>query len=687
MPVIAVVLFGLFLACLNQTSKFSETVLSDNFQSYKAGSISPPVGPHTEYHFLKEAQLKGNWKITSFYHNPRGSDTAWRVQDWEGAKAMFQSISSKHIFTHPMIVAGDQNWQDYSLEVELTPISRQARVGIIFHYHNDRQYYFYGFDKDNLVILAVNHETAFHTPNETTLASQPSKRQVKKKYTLRAEILGKQFKTFLDEKPVYTVTDSLFNQGKVALVSDSLAYFHSVTVKTSPEEINRIRKLEQQETAIEKQLQEKNPKPLLWKKISTKGFGVGRNLRFGDLNNDGKTDILIGQVVHHAYPRDSFSELGCLTAMTIDGEMLWQIGKPSTDHESLTNDVAFQIYDLDNDGKNEVVYSMNCELIVADASTGKTKFKRKTPELKAVQIEGDDKTKVVKNWSNILGDCLFFCDLRGKGRPSDIVIKDRYTTFWVLDEKLNTQWSGTCRTGHYPFSKDTDGDGKEELFIGYSAYNWKGVQLWSLDKKLQDHCDGIAAVNFREKEGSVPRIFIAGSDQGAIITDPRGTIQKNYFIGHVQNPAIANFRSDLPGLETVTINFWGNQGIIHFFDSSHTIYHDFEPTQYGSMCLPINWNGSEEEFFVLNANILEGGMYDGWGRKAVQFPNDGHPDMCNAVLDLTGDVRDELVVWDPNEIWIYTQSDSPKSAKLYQTKRNPLYNYSNYQLTVSEPIE
>ena len=62
-----------------------------------------------------------------------------------------------------------------------------------------------------------------------------------------------------------------------------------------------------------------------------------------------------------------------------------------------------------------------------------------------------------------------------------------------------------------------------------------------------------------------------------------------------------------------------------------------------------------------------------------------HPDMCNAVLDITGDCRDEIVVWDPHEIWIYTQDDNPKQGKLYNPKRNPLYNISNYQATVSIP--
>jgi hypothetical protein len=63
----------------------------------------------------------------------------------------------------------------------------------------------------------------------------------------------------------------------------------------------------------------------------------------------------------------------------------------------------------------------------------------------------------------------------------------------------------------------------------------------------------------------------------------------------------------------------------------------------------------------------------------------GHPDMCNAVLDVTGDCRDEIVVWDPHDLWVYTQSDSPKPGRLYKPKRNPLYNTSNYQATVSLP--
>ena len=52
--------------------------------------------------------------------------------------------------------------------------------------------------------------------------------------------------------------------------------------------------------------------------------------------------------------------------------------------------------------------------------------------------------------------------------------------------------------------------------------------------------------------------------------------------------------------------------------------------------------------------------------------------------DLTGDERDELVVWDYHSMYIYTQDDCPKE-QTYHPVQFPIYNASNYRGEYSYP--
>lgn len=90
---------------------------------------------------------------------------------------------------------------------------------------------------------------------------------------------------------------------------------------------------------------------------------------------------------------------------------------------------------------------------------------------------------------------------------------------------------------------------------------------------------------------------------------------------------------------------------------------------------------------VLVAQPRIGGLYDGFGRRVVRFPKDGHPDMCYMATDVTSDCRDELIVWDPFAMWVDTQTDAPLPGMLYQPTRNPLHHLSNYGASGSFPPE
>jgi len=655
----------------------SVLLFEDGFGELKSGALGSVLGAHAEYHYLSETGPKGNWFITTFSSSGL-SQRAWRAAQYDGKPVLLQTYENKLVHTHPMVVGGDELWQDYTVTVKFAPSGDKGRSGLVFRYRNDRCNYFFGVEGQHAVLKMIQHETEFRKPFEKILATKDF--VWKKGEDLLAEVTvsGAHIVARLNGDTVLSADDTTYAQGKIGLVSDMPTRFTSARVTATPAEKARVTAARARIVAESLALEAALPKAVVWKKFRIDGFGVGRNLRFGDLDGDGQIDILVGQVQHHG-PKDANSEVSCLTALNVDGKMLWQLGEADAWNDHLSNDVAFQIHDLDGDGVNEVIYCMNMELIVAEGKTGKTKFKVKTPETPPNTFPPRNK------FPRILGDSIYFADFRGLRRKGDIVLKDRYQSFWAFNEKLEPLWQAQCNTGHYPFAYDVDGDGKDELFIGYSQFDHNGKRVWSLDTKLNDHADGVAMVKFSPDPKAEPRLLLASSDEGLVLTNPKGEILKHHRVGHTQNPVVADFRPDMPGLEMLTINFWNNQGIVYLYDSDGNPYHDFEPCQHGSMCLPVNWTGKPPEYWILSPNVEEGGFFDGWGRKTFTFPADGHPDMCYAVLDLTGDCRDEIVVWDPYEVWIYTQSDNPKTGRLYKPKRNPLFNYSNYQATVSLP--
>ena len=73
-------------------------------------------------------------------------------------------------------------------------------------------------------------------------------------------------------------------------------------------------------------------------------------------------------------------------------------------------------------------------------------------------------------------------------------------------------------------------------------------------------------------------------------------------------------------------------------------------------------------------------VYKRQGDVVVTFPEDGHPDLCAEVINLTGDARDEIVLWDANRMFIYTQDSPCRIAdREYVPEKYPHCNSSNYR--------
>jgi hypothetical protein len=647
----------------------------DDFSRYPPGLLSSPVGQLNgaiqEYHYLPHRGVPlGPWA------NAIGHLDAWLAGDEDGKPYLEQHLSADaHQFAFPIFLTGDSEWSGYTVEARVKPLALDGMAGVVFRYHTNRHYYLFALTGGDTARLALHLplESALRVRQWKELGSARFAYDTRRYYQLRVENDGARMRAYVDGKLVLESADNEIPKGKAGLIAGVPARFRDFAV-TAPDSVKAqiSGRVAARDAELER-LRASNPAPKLWKKFETPGFGAGRNVRFGDLDGDGVPDMLIAQNIARVHD-DAFDAISCLTAVTLDGKVLWQIGRPDPRNGLLTNDTPFQIHDIDGDGRNEVVLVRDFKLQILDGATGKVKQWVWMPKAPA----GKDRP-----YELVSGDSIAFLNLSGDKNRHEMLVKDRYQHFWVFNNRLELLWQGEEQIGHFPYPLDVNG--RDQVAIGYSLWSHDGKRIWSQGTTLKDHADGVMIGNLSGDPKAPPRMYASGSDEGFLMFDADGKILKQVRVGHNQSPAVGKFRPDLAGLQYISVNFWKNPGIVTLFDWDGNMLAQEEPIHTGSPMLPVNWRGDGQEFVLLSGNPNEGGMIDGELRRVVMFPDDGHPDLAANVLDLTGDQRDEIVLWDQSRVWIYTQDRPFQGDRIYAPLRNPDYNESNYRTNVSLP--
>lgn len=649
----------------------------DDFSKFPPGWLSAPLGMLNgaiqEYHYVRRGVPTEPWANAICHLD------SWIVGDEEGRPYLEQHLVNDLAGQmNPLFITGDAEWSDYTIEAKVKPLSFADMAGVVFRYRTNRHYYLFALTGGNKVRLRVRLplEQTFRVAEWRDLASIEFPYDTKRYYSMRVENDNSRIRCYIDGKLLLNVEDAELIKGKVGLTANIPARFQEFRVSASEQVKHGIDARIKQREAEVARLRAENPRPKLWKKFATPGFGSGRNARFGDLDGDGRLDMLIAQNI----PRvrgDAFDHISCLTALTLDGRVLWQSGRPDPRNGLLTNDTPFQIHDIDGDGQTEIVLVRDFKLQILEGKTGKVKRSTWMPQF---PIASKERPYEVYN-----GDSIVFANLSGKPGRREILIKDRYRGFWVFNNDLELLWQGACNTGHYFYPFDLDRDGREEFLIGYSMWDHRGRQLWNHDGDIKDHADGVVIANLSGDPAAEPRVYWTASDEGVVVLDQQGKLLRHVRIGHAQDASVARYRPDLPGLQFMTVNFWRSPGIVTLFDHDGNIITQGEPIHTGAPLLPVNWRGDGQEFALLSGNIREGGMIDGQLRRAVMFPDDGHPELAACVLNVTGDERDEVILWDQERVWVYTQDRPFTGERIYAPARNPHYNESNYRVNVSLP--
>lgn len=664
----------------------SITLLVDDFRGFKIGEFPYDKG-HTamgEYHYVVNEGNRGVWTDMVCNYTYNGAGASWIITEDDGKHYMEQMrmIDNRPHKTHPLLMAGSDKWCNYTVSAVIRLFNTDGSSGIGFNCLNSLNLYVLVFEGGRLKLEYRHKQT------DTELASCEYDYNCDDYYELKAECIDDTVRCYVNGELKLTYTDErLLLGGKIAITATAPAQFTDVAVRVDEETYADIKEaVDMYEKKVLDRVSH-HPKMKLYKKIDLKDYGTGRQIRFGHLTGGDKWYIVLAQGQKRVR-RDDCSHISCLTAIDLDGNILWQKGEPSTDydHGKISADYPLQVYDIDGDGIDEVITAKNFEIMILDGRTGEVKKKARMP----LSDKSDRNIIGVPNgvypFDRINADGIRICNFSGNERPTDILIKDRYCRVYALNSDLELLWSfrSDKNTGHFPYACDINKDGYDELLCGYNLLDHHGKLMWSYPIE-SDHTDEIISGRFMAGSDEGHFACVSGT-KGFFIGDYKGNIIKSDDIGHAQRVSTGNYCTDREGFELAVVNYWGHQGIIYMYDSTGEPLWEFEDELNGNMLTPVNWDGTGQDLILLNADPDRGGMIDGEGMYCVKFPDDGHPTMCAEAINLTGDARDEIVVWDYKSMYIYTQDDGYMD-NAYEPVKYPHYNASNYRGEYSYPSE
>ena len=659
---------------------------NEDFQDFPIGEF-PYDKDHTamgEYQYVVENGYHGNWVDMVCNYTYNGTGPTWLITERDGRHFM-ESMRIEKNRPHrmfPTLETGKHQWKDYEVSVSVRRLSQKGMAGLVFSMNHSIDTLVFYLDGKDKAAVAYRHKEEVQVLKEVSFPHGCDQ-----EYRLKVDCDGRIAKVYVDDQELFRVEDDLVARGgKVGISADCPSRFADFKVCVSEKTKQEIEVAELAVKETETEEMKKHPKMKLWKKIDLKNFGTSRQIRFGHLTGTDEWYVVLAQMQKRV-SRDAYGFISCLTAIDLEGNVLWQLGEPSDKTEELgkvSADMAFQVYDIDGDGRDEVIVGWDFEIRILDGRTGTIKKSAKTP------FSDDDDADLIGvpyqiyAFERINPDGIRICNFRGKERPADILIKDRYCRIYALDEDLNVMWKfkSPTNTGHCPLPIDIDGDGKDELLVGYKLLDSDGQMLWSYPIS-EDHTDEIVAGKWMPGEDEGHFACVSGTE-GFFIGDFYGNVVARDMVGHAQRVSIANYCPEREGREIVVTNFWGHQGVIFLYDCYGNQIWEMENEMNGNILAPVNWDGDGTELILTNADAKKGGLLNGKGVRAVEFPDDGHPVLCCESLDLTGDERDELVVWDYHSMYIYTQDDCPKE-QTYHPVQFPIYNASNYRGEYSYP--
>ena len=381
--------------------------------------------------------------------------------------------------------------------------------------------------------------------------------------------------------------------------------------------------------------------PILISEIDIRPAGGGKGL-LGDIDGDGRMELVFVQADSGIDDRYVPHQITCVTAYRLNGELMWQKGDASGKPGNFGSDFPAQIYDMDGDGRLEILCVMNKRFLVLEGATGRVKKDYPLPDPEA-------------------HDCIIIANLSGGERAKEIILKDRYKRMWAMSSSFELMWTHEGNIGHFPWAYDINGDGYDEIMAGYDLLDHNGRLLWSCHD-LDDHADCLWTGDVNG-DGR-PEFAVGGSvtclydSEGNELWRYDGSIES-------QHIALGKFCPELPGLQMAGLDRirrgdgykgqWNGRDAMFMLDcEGRELWKENRKTKGWLTIVDTlsNWNGTGRDYILAyrRGGGVNPGLYDGKGECVVYFPEDGY------VLhgDLFGRGMEDMVIYGNGRAWVYS---------------------------------
>jgi len=359
-----------------------------------------------------------------------------------------------------------------------------------------------------------------------------------------------------------------------------------------------------------------------WRTVPLDADYGGQWVTAADLHGDGKVEFVACE--NHNVGDVHYTSTA--VAEDLNGAVLWRWGNPDIGRKTWHHDVACQIHDWDGDGKPEVILATKGAIIELNGQTGQEKRRIQIPE---------DAT-----------DCIAFADLAGRGRPTNVLVKDRYHDIYAYDYPGTLLWHvtdpGGYLTAHQPHPIDLDGDGRDEIAAGYAILNTDGSIRWTFKSAKVDqnrgHLDCLRLVRRGRNLKDVRLILTLCGANGIATIDGNGAVIWERTGSHFESVDIGRVIAERPGLQIlVDIDHQPfGRSPLWLLDESGELLGRIN-TNYARHHHLLDWTGDGLDEIV---NADSGAIYDGKGRRIATLvapPATDRGERSLLVGDFTGD--------------------------------------------------